>query len=819
VKPLSNRPVSRRERALLADTQAATQRLSTMLESISDGYIALDRAWACTALNNKACESMGMSRDEILGRRIWDLYPDTIGTSFEAAMRRAATERETVVFDYYYPGRDRWYENRVYPSEGGVSMFFAEITERKRAEEILVQSEERFRALAENTSLLVWTCTPDRRCDYVSPQFELYTGISLLGDWRLELVHPDDRAGMLAAWEHTMSEAGAVDFELRMRRHDEVWRWFQVGLVPLRAPDGQIVKWLGTCTDINDRKRAVDALLASEKSLAKDLALMKTLQEVSTRLVREVDAEPPLLEIVDAAIAITSADMGNIQLLDHGSGALRIAASRGFDRPFLRFFDTVHEGQAACGQAVQRGARLVIGDITTSPVFVGTPALDVLVTAGVRGVQSTPLVCRSAQLLGVLSTHYRTPHVPTDQELHLLDVLVRQAADWVERTQSQKELRLAKKALEEADRRKDEFLAVLAHELRNPLASVMAGSRLLRRSTSSAIEAERTRDMIEHEVGQLSQLVDDLLDVSGIATGRVVLRCEAVDLRKVLHRVVESTRPLFEGRKHGLQFDVPREPVRVRGDAVRLVQVFANLLANAARYTPAEGRISFTAGMAGRQAVVRILDSGIGIAPADLPYIFDLFNRIERSRDHAEGGLGIGLTISRRLVEMHNGSLEAFSDGPGCGSEFVVRLPLVHALPKDETMPLPALLARGPPRSHRILLVDDNEAFATAMASLLSAMGHDVQVIHDGGAAIGTARALRPQVVLLDINLPGKRGYDIAREIRADPAFAGTLLIAVTGYGQERDKHHAQQAGFDHHLTKPVDESVLERLLNEALAE
>jgi signal transduction histidine kinase len=546
---------------------------------------------------------------------------------------------------------------------------------------------------------------------------------------------------------------------------------------------------------------------------------MKSVQEVSTRLVRDGDADPPLLEIVDAAIAITRADMGNIQLLDHGSGGLKIAASRGFDRPFLEFFNTVHDGEAACGKAVQRAARVVVADVTTDPVFAGSPALDVLLTAGVRAVQSTPLVCRSAQLLGVLSTHYRTPRVPTDRELDLLDVLVRQAADWVERTQSQKELRLAKTALEEADRRKDEFLAVLAHELRNPLASIMTGSRLLRRSNSSAIEAERTRDMIEHEVGQLSRLVDDLLDVSRIATGRVVLRREAVDLRKVLNRALETTRPLFEARKHRLQSDLPREPLRVSGDAVRLVQVFSNLLANAAKYTPTEGTICLTAGMRGGQAVVRILDSGIGIAPADLPRIFDLFNRIERSRDHAEGGLGIGLTISRRLVDMHKGSLVAFSDGPGCGSEFVVRLPLVHALPKQERATSPAVLARGLPRSRRILLVDDNEAFATAMTSLLNAMGHDVQAIHDGGAAIAAARALRPQVVLLDINLPGKRGYDIAREIRAEPALAGTLLIAVTGYGQERDKHHAQQAGFDHHLTKPVDENVLERLINEALCE
>jgi PAS domain S-box-containing protein len=702
VKSLSNKAASRREQALLADANAAKQRLATVLESISDGFIALDRDWAYTALNNQACESMGMRRNKILGRRIWDLYPDTIGTRFEAELRRAVTQRETVRFDYFYPPRNRWYENRIYPSADGISIFFSDVTERKRAEE---------------------------------------------------------------------------------------------------------------------------ALIASEKRLAADLVLMKSLQEVSTRLVQDVAADPPLLEIVDAAIAITGADMGIIQLLDRGSGALKIVASRGFDSPFLEFFNAVHDCRTACGRAMKSGARVVIGDVTTSPVLMGTPTLDVMLTAGVQAVQATPLVSHSGQLLGVLSTQYRTPRVPADRDLHLLDVLVRQATDWIERTHSQEELRLAKKALEEADRRKDEFLAVLAHELRNPLASIMAGSRLLRRRASSALESEQTRDLIEHEVGQLSRLVDDLLDVSRITTGRVVLRHEALDLRKVVKRALESTRPLFEERKHRLQFDLPRKPVRVRGDAVRLVQVLSNLLANAAKYTPTAGTIRLTAGMTGGQAVVRILDSGMGIAPADLPRIFDLFNRIERSRDHAEGGLGIGLTLSRRLVDMHKGSLEAFSDGPGRGSEFVVRLPLVDELPKSskglarprhERLTPAAGCGRGPARSRRILLVDDNKAFATAMTSLLNAMGHDVQAVHDGVAVIATARALRPQVVLLDINLPGKCGYDIAREIRADPALADTLLVAVTGYGQEDDKRQAHRAGFDHHLTKPVDETVLAMLIDEA---
>lgn len=704
VKPPPDNAASAREQAWLAEALVAKQRLATVLEAVTDGFVALDRDWVYTAVNKQACLSLGRSRNDILGRKLWDLYPDVVGTRFEAELRLAVTRQETVRFDYFYPTWDRWYEIRAYPSADGVSVLFAEITERKRAEQ---------------------------------------------------------------------------------------------------------------------------SLIAKEEQLGADLALMKSLQEVSTRLVHGGDAEPPLLEIVDAAMAITGADMGNIQLLDPELGALRIVASRGFDRPFLEFFATVDDCQAACGLVVQSGARVVIGDVSTSPVFVGKPALEVLLAAGVRAVQSTPLVSRSARLLGVLSTHYRTPQVPPERNLGLLDVLARQAADWIERTQSQEELRLAKKALEEADRRKNEFLAVLAHELRNPLASIMAGSRLLRLPASPTRDAKQTRDMIEREVGQLSRLVDDLLDVSRIATGRVILRLEALDLRKVIDRALESTRPLFDVRKQRLQFDLPREPVRVCGDSVRLVQVLSNLLSNAAKYTPTAGTISLTAGMKGRQAVVRILDNGIGIAHADLPRIFELFNHIERSRDHSEGGLGIGLTVSRRLVDMHKGSLEAFSDGPGRGSEFVLRLPLSDGLAKEskgrvrpaDECATSARGARSRARSRRILLVDDNKSFATAMTSLLNAMGHQVHAIHDGAAAVATARAMRPQVVLLDINLPGKRGYDIAREIRADPALADTLLVAVTGYGQEQDKRRAQRAGFDHHLTKPVDENVLETLIEEALAD
>ncbi|HEV7577456.1 MAG TPA: PAS domain-containing protein [Caldimonas sp.] len=807
-----------REQALLADAQAASRRLAEVLESVSDSFVALDRDWRYTAVNGHGAETLRKSRDEILGRSIWHLFPDLVGSSFEAELRRAFAQQTSVLFEYLYPGHDRWYECRVYPAADGVSVFFADITERKRAEEALRQSDARFRALSENTSLLVWTCTADRRCDYVSPQFERYTGVSLLGGWRLERVHADDHATLFAAWERSTSEGVSTEFELRLQRHDGVWRWFQMGLVPLFAPGNAnvVVKWLGVSTDIDDRKRVFEALTASEARLATDMAAMKRLQEVSTRLVRDGDDIAPLLEIVDAAIAITGADMGNIQLLDPAPGSLRIVASRGFERPFLDFFDAVPAGEAASSAAMRTAARVVVDDVAASALFVATPALDVMLAAGVRAVQSTPLITRSGRLVGMLSTHHRAPRVPQDRDLHLLDVLARQAADWIERTQAQDELVGAKKALEAADRRKDEFLAVLAHELRNPLAAITTGSHVLRRLPASASEWMRTRDMIEQQASHLARLVDDLLEVSHITAGRIVMRHESLDLRDVVRHAIDGTRSLLATRRHALRVDLPGEPVRVQGDAVRIGEVVSNLLSNAAKYTPEEGSIRLVVEATPEHASVRVVDSGIGVAADELPRIFELFNRIDRSRHLADGGLGIGLTLSRRLMEMHRGSLEVFSEGAGRGSEFVARLPLADRGGGAAPPSASPRRAAAPSRARRILLVDDNEPFTTAMTSLLRAKGHDVHAVHDGAIAVATVRAVRPDAVLLDIALPGKRGDEIAREIRADPALAGMLIVAVTGYGQEGDKHAAQNAGFDHHLTKPVDEIALEALLVDA---
>jgi PAS domain S-box-containing protein len=378
--------------------------------------------------------------------------------------------------------------------------------------------------------------------------------------------------------------------------------------------------------------------------------------------------------------------------------------------------------------------------------------------------------------------------------------------DVTERKRLMAELRGRAEELAENDRRKDEFLAMLSHELRNPLAPIRNAVDLLREVGGP--ELVHARDVVDRQVTHLARLVDDLLDVSRITRGKVALRPETVELAEVVARAVETTRPLIESHEHTLVLEVSPEPTRLHADPTRLAQVIANLLNNATKYTEKGGRITLRAGREGSEAVVRVSDTGAGI-PADvLPRVFDLFAQAERTLDRAQGGLGIGLTLVKSLVEQHGGRVEAFSEGPGHGSEFVVRLPL----PKDPLPVAPSSVARPPTAAKtagRILVVDDNADAADTLAMLLTVRGYDVRVARDGPAALGAARDFRPELVLLDIGLPGMDGYAVARQLRAGHATSPLRLVALTGYGREEDRRRSAEAGFDHHLVKPVAPEVL----------
>ncbi|HEU4621790.1 MAG TPA: response regulator, partial [Burkholderiaceae bacterium] len=367
--------------------------------------------------------------------------------------------------------------------------------------------------------------------------------------------------------------------------------------------------------------------------------------------------------------------------------------------------------------------------------------------------------------------------------------------------------------LVEADRRKDEFLAMLAHELRNPLSAIHNAAQLIQAHQLKHPQIEWAQGVLQRQLKHLTRLIDDLLDVSRIATGKIKLRRERLDLRVCLQRALETSSALIQARRHALRVNVPEQPLWIDGDSVRLAQIIDNLLTNAAKYTDEGGTINVTLDAYEGQARLKVCDTGIGIPPALLAQVFDLFIQAEPSLDRSQGGLGIGLALAKALVSLHGGEIEAASGGLGCGSVFEVRLPLAtiteitHSIETRHTAPADDGFAL------RLLIVDDNVDSAEGMAVYLRMRGHEVRVAYSGPAGLNAALEYQPDAILLDIGLPGFDGYEVARQLRAQTEFDDVPLIAMTGYGRDSDRERAVDAGFTHHLVKPVDYDVLAQTL------
>jgi signal transduction histidine kinase len=415
-----------------------------------------------------------------------------------------------------------------------------------------------------------------------------------------------------------------------------------------------------------------------------------------------------------------------------------------------------------------------------------------------------------------------------------LELRVEERTEELERDLAER-MRL-EQALRDADSRKDEFLAILAHELRNPLAPIRSAVEIMGRRATDDPQTVWCHGVIERQIEHLTRLVDDLLDVSRITRGKIKLERQPTDVATIVARAVETNRPLIDSRKHDLSVQLPGETLEVDGDITRLAQVVGNLLNNASKYTPEGGRIALgvetevapdgravgedsAAGAPAQRVVIRVRDTGIGIPARMLPQVFDLFTQMDHSVEHSQGGLGIGLGLVRLLTEMHGGTVEAHSEGAGQGSEFVVRLPLLHRLAPDaptststssSSSPVPPL---GAAMYRRILVVDDNLDAAETLAAILRLGGSEVVTAHDGLEAVAIAERFLPELVLLDIGMPRLNGYDAARRIRAAPWGRNMVLVAQTGWGQEEDRRRTRDAGFDGHLTKPVDHAKLAQLL------
>jgi PAS domain S-box-containing protein len=388
--------------------------------------------------------------------------------------------------------------------------------------------------------------------------------------------------------------------------------------------------------------------------------------------------------------------------------------------------------------------------------------------------------------------------------------------DITQRIRMERQAKAQAAALADLHRRKDEFLAMLSHELRNPLSPILNAVHLLRLQGGENLIQKEARAIIERQVGQLTHLVDDLLEVARFTSGKIRLQPVRLDMRGIVERAVESARPLIDRRRHTLELNLPAGPIWMEADPTRMEQVVVNLLNNAAKYTEEGGRIWLGIRSEGLQAILSVRDTGVGIDLERFPDIFDLFTQVDRSLDRSQGGLGIGLSLVQRLVDMHRGTVEVRSDGPGQGSEFTVRLPLTISAPVRSR--IPAGSVDRPAHGGRVLVVDDNVDSAEIMAALLRLSGHDVRTAYTGPDALEVAASYLPEVALLDIGLPGLNGYEVARRLRQFPQLSGVRLVAMTGYGTEADRQLAREAGFDKHVVKPVDFPVVEGLLTTLLS-
>ncbi len=467
---------------------------------------------------------------------------------------------------------------------------------------------------------------------------------------------------------------------------------------------------------------------------------------------------------------------------------------------------------SALRRAAQGRRRVHLGMAELSGL--GVASFGLAPAAGARPwLEATALpLLNGDRLLGALFVATDTPEHPIGWRV--LDDLAARAAAALENAllygSLQGEIverRIAEMQLQETGRRKDEFLAMLSHELRNPLAPIRTALEIIRRVAAPDPKLERAADIMVRQVRQMTRLIDELLDVARISQGKIVLAREKVDINAVISQSVETAQPLIDSRGQTLRVVPLAEPMWMQGDFARLAQVVSNLLNNASKYSEKGTLIELTATPESPGAVIRVRDHGIGIEEQLLPHIFDLFTQGARGLDRAQGGLGVGLTLARRLAEMHGGRLSAASEGAGCGSEFTLTLPCMGLVMSGDAQPAVADAAAAPPC--RVLIVDDNRDAAQSVATFVGLGGHEVCTAADGGEALAMAESFRPDVIVLDIGLPVLNGYEVARRLRELPAHRHTLIVALTGYGQREDKLQAEAAGFNHHFVKPADPAAL----------
>lgn len=549
------------------------------------------------------------------------------------------------------------------------------------------------------------------------------------------------------------------------------------------------------------------------RALLAELNTMTRLQAIATRFVQEGNMLTILLETIDAAISITKADRGTIQFVDEHTATLKWMASRGFDQSFLNHVATGLIDKDGYGKILNSNDRIIIKDITQNSTLIKSSILQTFLKEGIRAVQFTPLKTHAGKTLGILATYYHAVFIPQSRDLQMLDLLARLLADIIDRVQWTLERVKYIDKLYEIDRRKNNFLAVLSHELRNPLASISNSSFVLSQAAADSQAAQRAQVTIARQLKKMVRLIDDLLDVTRITQNKIQLRRERVDINELVCRTIEDNQLTYETMGITVKITLADSPVMIYADPIRITQVISNLVQNAAKFSLPGQTVSVQVASNEEEAILQVIDTGIGIEAELLDNLFEPFMQADRSLDRSKGGLGLGLSLVKGLVDLHNGSVSAISDGINKGAKFTVTLPLDHSVNSSKKKIESTVTTTIPNRC--VLIIEDNIAAADSLSMVLEMFGHNVHISHNGVDGIQAAKKLKPDCILCDIGLPGPDGYQVAKILKADKDCQSIYLIALSGYAQPEDIQKSLNAGFDFHLAKPPDLDMLKQLLLE----
>ena len=714
-------------------------------------------------------------------------------------------------------GEYRWTSVRAVPlrhPDGSVREWIGtntDVTEQRRSEEAVRHSERRLRLLLDSMQQKIFTTTADGNVDYFNPAWTQFTEVASasLRDWGwTQIIHPDDIEVSVRVWQHALQNGIEFQVEQRFRRADGQYRWHLSRAVPIRDEAGCLVMWIGSNTDIHDVKLVESELARRLRAERRHSAVLAKVASASNQLHTSASMDVIAGELVEIVRDILDVHQAAISFDTHEDRSRAVTATSVSGK--YAGYDSLNAGPAApqiCATVCRTNQtlRLTAEELLAHPDWTGFAA-DGDRTPTVRGWMAVPLKAQDGSNIGILQACDKHDGELTEEDEAILTQLASIAASGFENARLYE-------TLQEQHRRKDEFLAMLAHELRNPLAPIRAAADLLAIANLGDDRIRKTSAVISRQVQHMSSLVDDLLDISRVTRGLIELEGKTLDIKRVVADAVEQVRPLVEARNHELTVISAADSAYVVGDHIRLVQVLANILNNAVKYTPPGGRIVVRTEATHSEVILSVEDNGVGV-PLDLqPYVFDLFSQAARSSDRTQGGLGIGLALVKSLITLHGGRVTCRSGGTGTGSGFTVALPRVD--PNQSTAALEDTRdARGAAaRRLRILIVDDNVDAAEMLAMLLEAGGHEVLVENDGLQGLERARRDKPAVCILDIGLPDMDGNELARRLRQHPDTASALLIAATGYGGVHDRESTFSAGFDHHLVKPIDSSALLDLL------